>query len=431
MTNNWQTVKLKDVCENIFSGGTPDTRKLEYWNGEFHWLSSGETRNRFIATTEKTITQMGITNSSTRLVNIGDVLIASAGQGKTRGQTSFALINTYINQSIIALRANRTKLNPLYLFYLLNGKYDFLRNMSDANSIRGSLTCKMFENIDIYLPVDVQNQKNISGILYNYDQLIENNNKRIQILESMAKLIYDEWFVKFKFPGHERIKVIDSGTELGEIPEGWEIKKISDVATITKGLSYKSENLVDNGKIAFITLKSVERGGGFRYDGLKRFEGDFKEKHVVREGDIIMAVTDMTQNREIVARAARVPRLNETTMIISMDLVKVTPNRNIDMAWLYGLLNYSEFGIKMKEFANGVNVLHLKSEPIEEYQFIFPNKDTTESYSEIISSIYKQIDNLQLKNQNLANARDLLLPKLISGELDVSELDIKVSEVNV
>jgi type I restriction enzyme S subunit len=136
----------------------------------------------------------------------------------------------------------------------------------------------------------------------------------------------------------------------------------------------------------------------------------------------------MTQNREIVARAARIPKLNENTIIISMDVVKINPKNNLDKTWIYGLLNYSSFGITMKEFANGVNVLHLKSEPIGEYQFVMPDQKSIDAYSQIVSRVYNEIDNLQLKNQNLVATRNLLLPKLVSGEIDVSKLDIKISE---
>jgi type I restriction enzyme S subunit len=287
---------------------------------------------------------------------------------------------------------------------------------------------EIIERAEFTIPSDKKEQEKIACILSNYDSLIANNSLRIQILESMAKLIYIEWFVKFKFPGHESIGMVDSGTSLGEIPDGWKVKRVYDIVDIQKGFSYKSENLVDDGKIAFINLKCFERGGGFRYDGLKRFEGDFKEKHVVKCGDIVLAVTDMTQNREIVARAARIPKLNENTIIISMDVVKINPKNNLDKTWIYGLLNYSSFGITMKEFANGVNVLHLKSEPIGEYQFVMPDQKSIDAYSQIVSRVYNEIDNLQLKNQNLVATRNLLLPKLVSGEIDVSKLDIKISE---
>lgn len=324
------------------------------------------------------------------------------------------------------LCAIKSKEKNLFVFYLLAANRKKIQSYSNG-AIYESINQDTLKNISFLVPSIEQDRTKISTILFNYDNLIENNTRRIQLLEQTAKLVYDEWFVKFKFPSHEKTKMIDS--ELGKIPEEWEVKKLYDIVDIQKGLSYASENLVDDGKIAFVNLKCFDRGGGFRYDGVKRFQGDFKEKHIVRCGDIVVAVTDMTQDRAIVARAARIPKLNENTIIISMDVVKMNPKNELDKSWLFGFLNYSSFGVKMKEFANGVNVLHLKSDPMGEYQFVMPNQKTIEAYSQIVSGIYQEIDDLQLKNMNLAATRDLLLPKLISGEIDVSGLDIRVSEV--
>ena len=111
----FRTYKLEDLLKAIFSGGTPSTTHPEYWNGEFLWLSSGETNQPYISKTEKTITQEGINQSSTRFAPPGAVVMASAGQGKTRGQTSFLKIGVYINQSIIAMVPDETQLLAKYL----------------------------------------------------------------------------------------------------------------------------------------------------------------------------------------------------------------------------------------------------------------------------------------------------------------------------
>lgn len=139
----WQCRKVSDLCEAIFSGGTPHTQTPEYWGGELPWLSSGETRSRFIVQTEKTITQSGVDNSSTRLARAGDVVIASAGQGSTRGQTSLLALDTYINQSVVALRASTEMYSSALLFLDLSSRYDEMRSISDSHSSRGSLTTKL------------------------------------------------------------------------------------------------------------------------------------------------------------------------------------------------------------------------------------------------------------------------------------------------
>ena len=102
--NEWEECKVEDVCSRVFSGGTPNTRTASFWGGEIPWLSSGETRQRFIFDAEKKITQKGVENSSTKLAKKGSIVIASAGQGHTRGQTSYLEFDTYINQSVVCLQ---------------------------------------------------------------------------------------------------------------------------------------------------------------------------------------------------------------------------------------------------------------------------------------------------------------------------------------
>lgn len=159
MVNAYYTSLFKDVecklttignyAERIYSGGTPTTSNATYWDGAFGWFSSGETRNRFVISTEKTITQAGIDNSSTKLAAKHDIVMASAGQGFTRGQTSMLLIDTYVNQSVIVIHADRNVLP--YLFWNLANRYEELRAISDSSSIRGSLTTKMISAFEIPL----------------------------------------------------------------------------------------------------------------------------------------------------------------------------------------------------------------------------------------------------------------------------------------
>jgi len=149
---SWDIAPLSSICESIFSGGTPSTTKPEYWNGRIPWLSSGETRDRFIIDTEKTITQAGVNNSSTRFARLGSTVIASAGQGKTRGQTSLLMFDTYINQSVVVLNANKELISDLFLFFGLSGRYEEFRQLSDSHSSRGSLTTKLLGGVQISVP---------------------------------------------------------------------------------------------------------------------------------------------------------------------------------------------------------------------------------------------------------------------------------------
>lgn len=148
----WRVATVGKVSVHIFSGGTPDTRKPEYWIGAIPWFSSGETRNRIVISTEKRISQLAVKNSSTKNTLPGDILIASAGQGHTRGQTSYSAIKTYINQSVVAIRANQDLCEPLWLYYNLSRRYEDMRNLSDSHSSRGSLTTKLLAGMGVIVP---------------------------------------------------------------------------------------------------------------------------------------------------------------------------------------------------------------------------------------------------------------------------------------
>ena len=185
---------IGSYAKHIYSGGTPTTSNDAYWNGAFGWFSSGETRNRFVITTDKTITQAGVDNSSTKLATKHDIVMASAGQGFTRGQTSMLLIDTYVNQSVIVIHAERNVLP--YLFWNLANRYDELRAISDSSSIRGSLTTKMIAAFEIPL-ANEESLKAFTDFSWSIIPQIENNlleNERLTALRDLLlpKLISGE-----------------------------------------------------------------------------------------------------------------------------------------------------------------------------------------------------------------------------------------------
>ena len=185
---------IGNYAERIYSGGTPSTSNAAYWNGAFGWFSSGETRNRFVISTEKTITQAGIDNSSTKLAAKHDIVMASAGQGLTRGQASMLLIDTYVNQSVIVIHSERTILP--YLFWNLANRYEELRAISDSSSIRGSLTTKMISGLEIPL-VNEESLQVFADFAWSVIPEIENNlleNERLAALRDslLPKLMTGE-----------------------------------------------------------------------------------------------------------------------------------------------------------------------------------------------------------------------------------------------
>jgi type I restriction enzyme S subunit len=326
----------------------------------------------------------------------------------------------WASDNTIVVKPKEPGTELFYYYLLITLKLNFFA----GGAAQPLLTQTTLRRVSTKIPT-LNIKHKIGSILSAYDDLTENSKRRIKILEEMAQTIYNEWFIKFRFPGHSKVKMVKS--ELGEIPEKWEVKTVGEVANIYRGRSYRSEELEEQGGMPFLNLKNIERYGGFREYGLKNYNGEYKETQTAVAGDIVIAVTDMTQERMIVARAARVPNIGFHKFVYSMDLVKVLPNDAIEGEFLYGVFKYSQFPDVVKERANGVNVLHLSPDRIAEYKLVLPPKGIRERYAEIIRSIYSLTDNLKMRNTNLQQTRDLLLPRLISGELDVENLDIKVN----
>lgn len=287
-----------------------------------------------------------------------------------------------------------------------------------TGSAQGVLNTQTVARLPIPVPPLAAQQK-ISAILSAYDNLIENNQRRIILLENMAEEIYREWFIRRRFPGHEKVKVIKG------VPEGWSFDKASMFIGLAKGKSYAGEELTDDtGHMPFINLKSINRGGGYREDGLKYYSGRYKPEQVVHQNDVVMAVTDMTQDRVVIGRVARIPYLGEKGAVISLDTVKLVP-KNIHKTFLYAYMRHSGFANFIKEFANGANVLHLKPDLITQQKIIVPPKQLQNEFAPLVEPLYAEADLLGMANRRLEKIRDALLPRLISGKLSVENLDIQ------
>jgi type I restriction enzyme S subunit len=269
-------------------------------------------------------------------------------------------------------------------------------------------------------PIDVQ--RLIAGLLGTLDDLMANNRSRVQSLEEMAQSIYRQWFVRFRYPGHDTHSFIES--RLGRIPDGWDVVQLQDIATLIRGRSYRKSELVEAGGQPFINLKCMKRGGGFRRDGLKRYDGKFTEEQLARPGDIVLAVTDLTQGRDILARATLVPRLSAEAGVISLDVARVLPHHADDRLWIFAALRWSDFSDRVKEYANGSTVLHLSPTHVAEGHILLPPPQLRGEFFAFLEPSIRQIDDLLDTADRLGELRDLLLPLLVTGQIDISALDL-------
>ena len=418
---DWQVKKLKETTRKIFSGGTPNTRKEEYWSGYLSWLSSGETRQTFIRDTQRKITQAGVDNSSTRLAKKEDVVVAGAGQGHTRGQPSFCLIDTYINQSVVALRANNEKIASLFLFYNLLSRYDELRQISDAHSSRGSLTTKLLADLNIKLPPS-EEQENISKILFDLDLKIEVNQQMNKTLEELGKAIFKQWFIDFEFPNEGGKPYKSSGGEMvyddkvgKEVPRGWEAKRLDEMteAIFSGGTPDTSINGYWNGKHPWLS------SGETREHFIVRTEKTITDKGIensstrlAKRGDIVIASAGQGSTR------------GQTSMClidtyINQSIVALRPKGNVmPNSYLFFnlLMRYPELrAISDSHSLRG----SLTTKLLKDLKIGVPPSSALHVFNSWFMPTAKRIQLNTVENQVLSHIRDTLLPKLMSGKIRV------------
>ncbi len=286
----------------------------------------------------------------------------------------------------------------IYYYLLLNRKYFY---MVATGATVPSLRYKNFAMMDILLP-SLEYQKRIASILSAYDDLIENNNKRIRILENLVKDWYQHNF------STEKIKSCSNLIKLGEVIQ------------IIRGVSYSSEEIDCEDGNDLINLKNIQAFGGFRLDGTKKYNGKYKKEQIVKTGDLIMGVTDMTQDRRTVGSVALIP-ITQNTSVISADLIKI--QSNLDSVFLYAMFRYGNISKYISQFANGANVLHLRPQAILNIKVFLPEEKKIMDFAQKVKPILDEINILNEKNANLAKQRDLLLPRLMSGKLEIKGTD--------
>jgi type I restriction enzyme S subunit len=304
-------------------------------------------------------------------------------------------------------------------------------NSMDSGSAIPSTSRDAFYSLPVNVP-PLHEQHTIASILSFLDEKIVLNRQVNQTLEAVVKAIYKSWFVDFdpvraKMEGRNPYGIdaetaalfpeVFKDSQLGRIPKGWKPIQLNGIASFIKGISYKSENLRES-KIALVTLKSVDRGGGYREEGLKPYTGEFKPEQQLQPGEIVVAHTDLTQAAEVLGRAARV-RYNQNfhTLVASLDLVIVRPSEiYVSNEFLYGLLSQVSFQEYAYSYANGTTVLHLSARALPEYQFVLPPTELIEKYTTLACPLYQMMDRNEESSFTLATIRDTLLPKLLSGE---------------
>ena len=372
-----------------------------------------------------------------------------------------------LGQRQVLLRADRNKISAEYLYWSLRSP--FVQRQILINEGTGATVSNMripvLKALEIprLASIEIENKK--AKDLSNIQNKIQLNTQINQTLEQIAQALFKSWFVDFD-PVRAKVQALSDGLNLEqaelaaiqaisgktpeeltalsqtqpdryaelaetakafpcemvevdgvEVPKGWEVKRIDEIANIIKGKSYKSSEL-EKSKTALVTLKSFNRGGGYRLDGLKEYTGKYKPEQEVFAGELIIAYTDVTQAADVIGKPAMVMSdSNYKHLVISLDVGVVRPFNDVYKHFLYCLAMTDSFQAHTKSFCTGTTVLHLGKDAVPSFEFINPNNELLHVFYKQTSPIFEKINLHIEENKNLEKARDLLLPRLLSGEI--------------
>lgn len=409
----WKECTLNIIID-LIGGGTPKTSKIEYWNGDIPWLSVKDFNNdnRYVYKTEKTITELGLENSSTKLLQKDDIIISARG---TVGEMAMIPFPMAFNQSCYGIRS-KNGINQVFLYYLIKGSIKKLK-ANTHGSVFDTITRDTFSNISVLVPDKVTQQK-IASILVNIDDKIEVNQKINKNLEQQAQLLFKSWFVEFE-PFN------------GTMPSDWEVVPFEKIVDFQNGYAFKSKELLNEpSSDCYQVFKQghIARGGGFIPDGTKSWYpkrlASKLERFVLKKGDILMAMTDMKDNVAILGNTAIMPIDNEYIVNQRVGHLRANGYKGITYPFIYLLTNSTDFLIDLRSRANSGVQVNLSSAEIKASQTVLPSEKVNTAFSEITLPLFEAIISNQLENQRLAQLRDALLPKLMSAELDVSNIEL-------
>jgi type I restriction enzyme S subunit len=381
-----------------------------------------------------------------RLVR-GDILFARRGAQATglsaivEERHEGAICGT----GVILLRvADQQRVDPWYLSFALSAP-DTVHWLKEnaVGAVMPNLNADLIRRVQIRLP-NLHEQRAIADILRALGDKIELNGRMNATLDALARALFKSWFIDFD-PVHASSAgvvgfPIDGvslfprklvSTDFGPVPAGWRIGELAQVATFTRGLSYKSEHLRE-ASVALVNLKSIARGGGYRSDGLKPYAGEWLPEQEVRHGDIVVAHTDLTQAAEVLGRVARVIRNpTYTTLVASLDLAIVRPSGDaMTREYLYYALLRPEFADHAFGYANGTTVLHLGKKALPEYRLVLPPPDVVKAFTRAVEPLHALMDENEAENLRLAELRDALLRGLVSGEMTLRSASRAVEAVS-
>lgn len=412
----WKEVRLGDVCTRVCSGGTPKSTNLSYYGGEIPWLNTKEIDFNRIYSTEKTITDSGLNNSSAKWIVPNTVTVAM--YGATAGKSCIVKVPMTTNQACCNLTINDEVADYEFVYYSLKNDYTTLASLANGGA-QQNLNAQIIKDYVLKMP-SLADQRRIASILSSLDRKIELNNKINADLEEMAQAIFKNWFVDFE--PFKDSKFVDS--ELGMIPEGWKVSQIADIPHILETGKRPKGGAVEKG-IPSVGAEHVKGMCAYDYSKTKYINCEFAAK--LKTGKIngyeLMIYKDggkpgyFIPNFSIFGEGYPFENcyLNEHVFKLDFD-----GNKEFNI--------FCYFFFKTEQIMSYFNAQGAKAaipginkKDVENIYIFSPDNESVIKFGEFAYPLFKQMLKNAIENRTLSLLRDTLLPRLMSGELEVPE----------
>lgn len=409
--NEWETYRLDEIAE-VIGGGTPSTSNPEYWGDEISWLTPRDLSNhlsKYISKGERSITQSGLQNSSARLLPEGSVLLTSRAP---IGYLAIASNPLTTNQGFKSFVVKENLLSNQFLYYLLKHNIEQLQQLGTGTTF-AEISASTLKGLEFSIP-NLQAQNKIAHILSSIDDKIENNLATNQTLEEIARTLFKEWFVNFNYPNaHGNLKQ----SEFGEIPESWEVNGISAISYVQNGYAFKSKDFQEQGEVGIIKIKNIS-GNVVDIQNTDFVDtsvvSSLDEKFKIESGSLLIAMTGAE-----VGKIGLVP-LTDKNLWLNQRVGMFKENIPFGNLYMYLLLSTDTYQTAIQNSALGSAQPNISASAIESIRAIIPPAELIEAFGRIAHPMFKKIlDNLA-ENETLKNTRDSLLPKLMSGEIEIN-----------
>ena len=396
----WKEYKLHEIGR-IVGGATPPTKDSANYDGEISWITPKDLSNftgRYIQKGERSITQKGFESSSCQILPKGSILFSSRAP---IGYIAIAANELCTNQGFKSIIPDNNLVNNLFLYYLLKYNKEEIECLGSGTTFK-EVSAKVMQNFDIKIP-SIQTQKKIADILSSLDDKIELNRRINDNLEQQAQALFKSWFVDFE--PFKNGQFVDS--ELGKIPEGWKIGYLSEIADIIMGQSPNGSTYNENGE------------GIIFYQGRAEFGTRFPSIRLFTTNPTRIAPA----NSILISVRAPVGDINIThkECCIGRGLASAVSRTNKSAFLLYTLFSLKSDLDKFN--AEGTVFGSINRKALETLKILIPTNDLISKFEAIVASMDQQILILHIESENLKILRDTLLPKLMSGELKINDIN--------